>query len=125
VDLAAATLLDLPSGMSAWRNIPDVREAFDNGPFSPERGQSPTAVLTTRCQTIVSPTLTYFLMGALAAHSLNYAAEMARPESGMRQITDPGVMAGPLFQPLRGFVFALVFYPLRQCFLAEKNDGCS
>jgi hypothetical protein len=61
--LAAATLLDLPSGISAWRNIPDLREAFDNGPFSPERGQSPTAVLTTRCQTIVSHTLTYFLMG--------------------------------------------------------------
>jgi hypothetical protein len=79
VDLAAATLLDLPSGMSAWRNIPDVREAFDNGPFSPERGQSPTAVLTTRCQTIVSPTLTYFLMGALAAHFLTTLQKWPAP----------------------------------------------
>jgi len=81
--------------------------------------------LSIAAKTIVSHTLTYFLMGAPAAHCLNYSAEMARPESGMRQITDPGVMAGPLFQPLRGFVFALVFYPLRQCFLAEKNNGCS
>jgi hypothetical protein len=33
----------------------------------------------------------------------------------MRPMTDPLVIAGPLFQPLRGLVFALVFYPLRDC----------
>jgi len=60
-------------------------------------------------------------MGALAAHFLNYAAEMARPESGMRPFTSPWVMAGPLFQPLRGLVFALVFYPLRECLFGRKN----
>jgi hypothetical protein len=71
-------------------------------------------------KTIVSHSITYFIMGALAAHFLNYAATMARPESGMRQITDPWVMAGPLFQPLRGLVFALVFYPLRECLFGRK-----
>ena len=72
-------------------------------------------------RTVVSHTLTYFLMGALAAHFLNYAAVMARPESGMRPITSPWVMAGPLFQPLRGLVFALVFYPLRGALFGRKR----
>jgi hypothetical protein len=70
---------------------------------------------------MVCHTLTYFLMGALAAHFLNYADVMARPDSGMRQMTEPWVMAGPLFQPLRGLVFALVFYPLRECLFGRKN----
>jgi hypothetical protein len=39
----------------------------------------------------------------------------------MRPITDPLVIAGPLFQPLRGLVFALVFYPLRECLFGKKN----
>jgi hypothetical protein len=72
-------------------------------------------------KTAVSHTLTYFIMGALAAHFLNYAASMARPESGMVPFTSPWVMAGPLFQPLRGLVFALVFYPLRECLFGRKN----
>lgn len=70
---------------------------------------------------MVSHTLTYFIMGALAAHFLNYAALMARPESAMRPFTSPWVMAGPLFQPLRGLVFALVFYPLRECLFGRRN----
>ena len=70
---------------------------------------------------MVSHSLTYFIMGILAAHFLNYAELMARPESGMRPITSPWVMAGPLFQPLRGLIFALVFYPLRQCVFGRKH----
>ncbi|MGO9088561.1 MAG: hypothetical protein ACLQBK_25430 [Candidatus Sulfotelmatobacter sp.] len=72
-------------------------------------------------KTIVSHTLTYFLMGILAAHFLNYAALMARPDSGMRPITSPWIMAGPLFQPLRGLVFALVFYPFRERLFGRKH----
>lgn len=72
-------------------------------------------------KTAVSHTLTYVMMGALAAHFLNYAAAMARPDSGMRPFTSPWVMAGPLFQPLRGLVFALVFYPLRELLFGRKN----
>ena len=71
-------------------------------------------------RSIVSHTITYFIMGILAAHFLNYAALMSRLESGMRKIDNPWVMAGPLFQPLRGFVFALVFYPLRECLFGKK-----
>jgi len=72
-------------------------------------------------KTMVCHTLTYMLMGILAAHFLNYAAMMARPESGMRPITSPWVMAGPLFQPIRGLIFALAFYPLRACLFGRKN----
>ena len=39
----------------------------------------------------------------------------------MRPTTDPMVMAGPLFQPIRGLVFALVFYPLREILFTKKN----
>jgi hypothetical protein len=81
----------------------------------------PLRFTTLAAKTMVCHTLTYFLMGALAAHFLNYAALMARPESGMRPITDPWVMAGPLFQPIRGLIFALVFYPLRVCLFGRKN----
>jgi magnesium-transporting ATPase (P-type) len=59
-------------------------------------------------------TLTYFLMGALAYHFFNYAELIARPCSGMRPMSDPLVRAGLLFQPLRGVLFALVFYPFRE-----------
>jgi hypothetical protein len=72
-------------------------------------------------KTAVCHTLTYILMGVLAAHFLNYAAVMARPASGMRPITDRWVMAGPLFQPIRGLIFASVFYPLRASLFGRKN----
>jgi hypothetical protein len=39
----------------------------------------------------------------------------------MRHITDPLVIAGGLFQPLRGLVFASVFYLLRGCLFGKKN----
>src|SRR5579863_6037778 len=76
----------------------------------------PLAVKTAVCHTI-----TYFFMGALAAHFLHYAELMERPDSGMRHMSDPLVMAGPMFQPLRGLVFASVFYPLRECLFGKKN----
>ena len=59
-------------------------------------------------------------MGALAAHFFNYAALLARPDSGMRHIDDPLVMIGPMLQPLRGLLFAMVFYPLRECLFGRK-----
>jgi hypothetical protein len=71
-------------------------------------------------KTIVCHTLTYFLMGALAAHFLHYAELFAQPNSGMRQMSDPWVMAGPLLQPVRGLIFALVFYSVRGCLFGRK-----
>jgi hypothetical protein len=77
--------------------------------------------LSLAAKTMVCHTITYFIMGALAAHFLNYAEALARPDSGMRPMSDPMVMAGPLFQPLRGLVFALVFYPMRDRLFGGKD----
>ena len=71
-------------------------------------------------KTAVCHTLTYFVMGLLAAYFLNYAAVLNAPNSGMRPMTDPWVMAGPLLQPLRGILYALIFYPLRECLFGRK-----
>lgn len=74
-------------------------------------------------KTIVVHTVTYFLMGLLAASLLNYAERFARPDMvcWIRPIDDPMVMAGPLFQPVRGLIFALVFYPLREVLFGRKH----
>jgi len=74
-------------------------------------------------KTIVVHTVTYFVMGLLASTLLNYGSWYAESYlSGfMRQIDDPMVMAGPLFQPIRGLLFAVVFYLLRDVLFGRKN----
>jgi hypothetical protein len=72
-------------------------------------------------KTAVCHTITYFFMGMLAFHFLHYADVIARPCSGMRQMNDPMLRAGVLFQPLRGVLFALVFYPLRGSLFGRKR----
>jgi len=74
-------------------------------------------------RTIVAHTISYGLVGSLAFTFLNYPEEFARPELAcwMRQTSDPVVMAGLLFQPIRGLVFALVFYPLRELLFTGKH----
>jgi hypothetical protein len=74
-------------------------------------------------KTIVVHTVTYFIMGLLASTLLNYASWYAGPAlSGfMRQLDDPLVMAGALFQPLRGLLFAVVFYLLREPLFGRAN----
>jgi hypothetical protein len=69
-------------------------------------------------------TVTYMLIGGLAAALLDYKSTFARPEMAcwMRQLDDPLVMAGPLLQPLRGLVFALVLYPFR-AIVFDRRDG--
>jgi hypothetical protein len=39
----------------------------------------------------------------------------------MRPTSDPLVMAGPLFQPVRGIIFASALYPLRSVLFAERR----
>ena len=74
-------------------------------------------------KTSIVHTVTYFVMGLLASNLLGYAERFAQPFmiGWMRQTSDPIVMAGPLFQPLRGVIFALAFYPLRETFFGKKN----
>jgi hypothetical protein len=67
-------------------------------------------------KTMVAHTVTYFVIGLAAFWCFDYARTFAEPgvRSLMRQTDESLVMAGPLFQPIRGLLFGLVFYLLRQ-----------
>ncbi|UCG86659.1 MAG: hypothetical protein JSW71_22635 [Gemmatimonadota bacterium] len=67
--------------------------------------------------------MTYFVVGVLAFWLLDYGELYSRPDMAglMRQTTDPIIMVGPVFQPLRGFVFALAIYPLREIVFARPR----
>ena len=73
-------------------------------------------------KTIVVHTVSYVVMGIIASTYLNYKEAYALPYLAcwMRQFSDPLLTAGPLFQPLRGIVFALAFYPLRDILFGRK-----
>lgn len=73
-------------------------------------------------KTIVVHTITYFLMGLLAFFIFDYSTQYAETSLNllMRQTTEPIVMAGPLFQPIRGFLFGIAFYLLREVFFGKK-----
>jgi hypothetical protein len=72
---------------------------------------------------IVSHTLTYFLVGFLAFTVFNYEAQFAETQvrTWMRQTDDPIVALGPALQPIRGLIFALAFFPLREVLFKRKN----
>ena len=67
-------------------------------------------------KTVVTHTVTYFLVGLAAFWCFDYAGKFAGPgvRSLMRQTDEPLVMAGPMFQPIRGLLFGFVFYLLRE-----------
>ena len=74
-------------------------------------------------KTIAAHALTYFLVGFLAFTIFNYQAQFAEAEvrTWMRQTNDPVVALGPALQPLRGIIFALAFYPLREVLFRRRN----
>jgi hypothetical protein len=67
-------------------------------------------------KTIVTHTVSYLVIGLAAFWCFDYARKFAEPgvRSLMRQTDEPLVMAGPLFQPIRGLLFGVVFYLLRE-----------
>lgn len=69
-------------------------------------------------------TATYFAMGLFALYAFHYAeAFTSGPEAlYMRPTTDPWVAAGPLFGPIRGALFGVVFYLVRTS-LFDKPNG--
>jgi hypothetical protein len=83
--------------------------------------ESSPRFLPLAAKTAVCHTITYLCMGALAYHFLHYAEMIARPCSGMRPTTDPMVRAGILFQPVRGLLFASVFFPFRERLFGHKQ----
>jgi hypothetical protein len=74
-------------------------------------------------KTVVAHTITYFVMGLLASILFDYGRFFAESSLNvmMRPTSDPLVMAGPLFQPIRGVLFGIVFYLLREPFFGKKR----
>lgn len=74
-------------------------------------------------KTIVAHTITYFLVGLAALTLFDYAAQFAEPTTAayMRQTSDPIVALGPALQPIRGVLFAVVFYLLRDSLFGRKH----
>ena len=98
-----------------------IDQQTTNTAYATNQTNAQPGFLSLAAKTAVCHTITYLIMGALAYNFLHYAELLARPCSGMRPITDPLVRAGALFQPLRGVLFALVFYPLRDRLFGVKN----
>src|SRR6266487_3502908 len=74
-------------------------------------------------KTVVVHTITYFVAGLLAYKLGGYEKTFSQPPLSyfMRPTSDRWVMAGPLFQPVRGVIFALAFFPLRSALFARRR----
>jgi hypothetical protein len=74
-------------------------------------------------KTVVLHTVTYLVAGLLAYTLGGYEKTFSEPPLSyfMRPTSDRLVMAGPLFQPIRGVIFALALYPLRSVLFAERR----
>lgn len=67
-------------------------------------------------RTLIVHTVTYTAVGIAAMTAFRYTRKIRGDpvrEATLRDTDDPLVMAGPLFQPLRGALFGGVFYLLR------------
>lgn len=75
-------------------------------------------------KTAVVHTVTYFVLGVTASLAFDYAHAFNEPglKGYMRGLDDPLVSAGPLFQPIRGALFALALYPLREL-IFDRSRG--
>ena len=78
-------------------------------------------------KTVVTHSITYTVMGMLAATVLDYRTMFTVTGlSGlMRPFDDPLLVAAPLYQPIRGALFGLVFYLLREPFFNRKRGWLS
>lgn len=74
-------------------------------------------------KTVVVHTVTYFVAGVLAYTLGGYEQSFSEPPLSyfMRPTSDRWVMAGPLLQPVRGVIFALALYPLRNVLFAQRR----
>jgi len=74
-------------------------------------------------RTGVVHTVTYFAAGLVAMSVLDYTRRFQEPPLSllMRPTSDPLVAAGPLFQPLRGILFGLVLWLIRDSVFARRN----
>ena len=74
-------------------------------------------------KTAVAHTVTYFLAGVVAFFLFDYTRLFAETELRflMRPVSEPMVAAGPLFQPIRGALFGLLFYVLRDSWMGLER----
>lgn len=79
------------------------------------------SVLTVK--TVIVHTITYFAAGVLAYTLGGYEQGFSQPPLSylMRPTSDPLVRAGPLFQPIRGVIFASALYPFRSVLFGERR----
>lgn len=73
-------------------------------------------------QTVIVHTITYFVVGFSAFTLFKYTSTLSDPKNNMRPATDIIVRAGTLFQPIRGVLFGIVFYLLKDI-LFQQPDG--
>lgn len=99
-----------------------TQTTFDSAGMQPKIARSQITLGSTVLKTIVVHGITYFLVGWLAASVLDYAGWYAASLSSMmRPLSDPLLILAPLFQPIRGILFGLVFYLLREPLFGHKN----
>jgi hypothetical protein len=72
----------------------------------------------------ITHTLTYFIFGLVMSNLFHYDRlfEQDVIRDFMRPIDSPYVLVGPLLQPLRGLLFAIALWPIRNLIL-EKRHG--
>jgi hypothetical protein len=77
---------------------------------------------TVAVKTIVTHSVTYFVFGVLALFLFDYPRLFSGTDLRflMRPTTDRMVMAGPLFQPIRGFLLGALLYMLRDTFFTTR-----
>jgi hypothetical protein len=72
-------------------------------------------------KTAMVHTLTYFIVGFTAFTVFNYTATLSHAKSNMRPATDSLVRAGVLFQPIRGALFGIILFFLRDILINQGN----
>ena len=72
---------------------------------------------------IVAHTATYFIFGILMSNVFNYAEIFKREiiRDYMLPIDEHNVLAGPFLQPIRGLIFAMGLWPIRNLLLERKR----
>lgn len=91
--------------------------------MSAESGGGGPGLAGLTVRTAVVHTVTYVVAGVLAFTLGDYEKTFSEPPLSyfMRPTSDPWVMAGPLFQPVRGVIFALALYPFRDVLFADRG----
>jgi len=72
---------------------------------------------------IIAHTFTYFLFGFLMSNIFDYIEIWQQDviKEYMRPYNSPWIMAGPFLQPIRGILFAIGIWPIREIILYKKN----